>query len=78
MIQIYRLFNRKLDPAFAMYFFLLTNIAFWFLIGAFAGVIFAFCFLENTMILSCALTSGAFLALTIGYVYGYIAVIRNS
>lgn len=77
MIQLYRLLSRKSDPSFAMYVFLLFNIAFWFLAGAFAGVIFAFCFLENTRILSFALTSGSLLAMTIGYVYGCIRVYKN-
>lgn len=78
MLQFYKLYCKKLDSSLAMYFFLLTNIAFWFLTGTLAGLIFALYFLNNTLILSCAFTSGAFLALTIGYVYGCIIVIRNS
>lgn len=77
MLQFYRLFRKKLSPAPAMYLFLLTNITFWFLTGTLAGAVFALCFPNTATVLSCAVTSGAFFALAVGYVYGYIAVIRT-
>lgn len=78
MLLFYKLFSKRLSPSLAMYFFLLVNITFWFLAGTLAGVILGFCFLDKALILSFAVTSGGCLALAIGYVYGYIAVIRNS
>lgn len=78
MLQFYKLFRKKSDPALAMYFFLITNIIFWFLAGTLIGAVFAFCFLDASAVASCALTLGACFALAIGYVYGYIKVIRNS
>lgn len=78
MLRFYELFHRKLAPAPAMYFFLLVNIAFWFSVGAFSGMILAFFFSDVMLILPSILTTGALFALTVGYVYGYITVIRNS
>lgn len=77
MLQFYKLFRKKSEPAPAMYLFLITNIIFWFLAGAPIGAVFAFCFLDSSLVVSCALTIGACFSLAIGYVYGYITVIRN-
>lgn len=77
MLTFYKLLRQKMNPAPAMFYFLLINIAFWFLAGSLAGALFARLILGKELILSCAVTAGAFLAMALGYVYGYIAVIRK-
>ncbi|MGN0377269.1 MAG: hypothetical protein ACI4ED_06505 [Suilimivivens sp.] len=78
MPRFYKLLNQKMESTPAMFCFLLINIVFWFLVGGLAGALLAFFFLGKELMLSCAVTLGACLALTLGYVYGYIVVIRNS
>lgn len=78
MLAYYKLLNQKMDPNLAMFCFLLTNIVFWFLAGSLAGALIAALLFDRELIVSCAVTLGACLALILGYVKGYIFVIRHS
>lgn len=78
MLAIYKLLNQKMDNNLAMICFLLINIVFWFLIGSLFGALIAALLFDRELIVSCAVTLGACLALILGYVKGYIFVIRNS
>ena len=76
MLAIYKLLNQKMDNNLAMICFLLINIVFWFLIGSLFGALIAALLFDRELIVSCAVTLGACLALILGYVKGYIFVIR--
>ena len=78
MLAYYKLLNQKLDTNLAMFCFLLTNIIFWFLAGSLVGALIAALLFDRELIVSCAVTLGACLALILGYVKGYIFVIRHS
>lgn len=78
MSIIYRKLNSKMEYSSAIPFFLFINIIFWFLIGSLSGALIAFLFLDRELIVSCAVTLGACLALILGYVKGYILVLQNS
>lgn len=78
MLAYYKLLNQKMDSNLAMFCFLITNIIFWFLAGSLAGALIASLLFDRELIVSCAVTLGACLALILGYVKGYIFVIRHS
>ena len=78
MLAFYKLLNQKMDTNLAMFCFLLTNIIFWFLTGSLAGALIAALLFDRELIVSCAVTLGACLALILGYVRGYIFVIQHS
>lgn len=78
MLAFYKLLNQKMDANLAMFCFLLTNIIFWFLAGSLAGALIAALLFDRELIVSCAVTLGACLALILGYVKGYIFVIQHS
>lgn len=78
MLAFYKLLNEKMDPNLAMVFFLLAGIVFWFFIDSLVGALIAVLLLDREMIVSCAVTMGACFALILGYVNGYIFIIRNS
>lgn len=78
MLALYKLLNQKMDSKLAMFCFLLANIMFWFLAGFLAGALIAALLFDRELIVSCAVTLGSCLALILGYVKGYIFVIRHS
>lgn len=78
MLAFYKLLNQKMDANLAMICFLLFNIVFWFLIGALAGALIAALLIGQELVVSCAVTMGACFALILGYVNGYIFIIRNT
>lgn len=78
MLNFYKLLNQKMDTNLAMICFLLINIVFWFFVGSLSGALIAALLFDRELIVSCAITLGACLALILGYVNGYIFVIRNS
>lgn len=77
MVSLYKLINKKFDPDLSMYFFLLLHITIWFFAGAIIGALLSLLLLRISMLPAFTLTFGALSAIVLGYIYGYIAVIRN-
>lgn len=78
MVFLYKFLNRKFDFPLAMYFFLLLHITIWFFTGAVIGALLSLLLFQISMLFTFTVTSGAFFAITFGYIYGYIIIIRNT
>lgn len=78
MVFLYKFLNKKFDSSLAMYFFLLLHIAIWFFTGAAIGALLSLLLFQASEIFTFSVTSGAVFAIALGYVYGYIVIIKNA
>lgn len=78
MVFLYKFLKRKFDSSLALYFFLLLHITIWFFTGAVIGALLSLLLFRISMLFTFTVTSGAFFAIVLGYIYGCILIIRNT
>lgn len=77
MIKLYYVFEKKVGCGDAVLYSLMLNIFFWFLIGSCIGAVLALLLGKLESMVSYGVTLGACCSLVLGYVWGYIRLLRS-
>lgn len=78
MTPLFNYLTKKMSMENALLCFIFSHIFLWFFAGAAVGILLALLLSAKNMMLVYAVTSGAFFSITLGYIYGYIIVLKNT